>query len=87
MSTSASTTSGSSTGSKIAWGLVLIAGFYFLLTRAFPYFNISESIYGNYWPIRWWVLGHVAGGVTALVLGPSNFGKDLEINIYICIEI
>lgn len=43
---------------------------WFIVRSALPYFNVSPDQYGPYfWPRRWWLVIHVAGGVTALGVG------------------
>jgi uncharacterized membrane protein len=43
---------------------------WFIGKNALPYFEFSPSHYGSYfWPRRWGLLLHVAGGVTALIAG------------------
>ncbi|HEX6636514.1 MAG TPA: DUF2306 domain-containing protein [Steroidobacteraceae bacterium] len=49
--------------------LALLAA-WFIFQRALPYFNVSLSQYGPYfWPRRWALVLHVAGGVVALTVG------------------
>jgi uncharacterized membrane protein len=49
--------------------LALLAA-WFIVKSALPYFNFSPTHYGSYfWPRRWGLLLHVAGGVTALTVG------------------
>ncbi len=51
-------------------GSLAIAAMWFIGTRALPYFNVTDAQYGPYfWPRRWGLLLHVAGGVTALGVG------------------
>jgi uncharacterized membrane protein len=43
---------------------------WFVNRSALPYFGFSEAHYGPYfWPRRWWLVLHIAGGVTALAVG------------------
>lgn len=56
----------------IALGLGALALFaaWFINRSALPYFGFSEAHYGPYfWPRRWWLVMHIAGGVTALTVG------------------
>lgn len=56
----------------IALGLGALALFaaWFIHRSALPYFGFSEAHYGPYfWPRRWWLVMHIAGGVTALTVG------------------
>jgi uncharacterized membrane protein len=50
-------------------GAALLAG-WFIVRSAFPYFNVSPDQYGPYfWSRRWWLVLHIASGVTALTVG------------------
>jgi len=50
-------------------GLALLA-LWFIVRSALPYLAFSESHYGAYfWPRRWGLLLHIAGGITALTVG------------------
>jgi hypothetical protein len=45
-------------------GLVFVAGF------ALPYLALDEQRFANFWPIRGWLLVHIAAGTGALLSGP-----------------
>ena len=50
-------------------GLALLA-MWFIARSALPYFNVSPDHYGPYfWPRRWGLVLHIAGGITALTVG------------------
>jgi uncharacterized membrane protein len=54
---------------SILTGLALIA-LWFIARSAVPYFNVSPDHYGPYfWPRRWGLVLHIAGGITALTVG------------------
>ena len=56
----------------IAVGLSALAllGLWFVNRSALPYLGFSETHYGPYfWPRRWWLVLHIAGGITALTVG------------------
>ena len=48
---------------------------YFVIDRALPYiYNYSHDQFGDYyWPNRWWLVGHLSGGMLAILLGPFQF--------------
>lgn len=51
-------------------GSLALAALWFIGTRALPYFNVSDAQYGPYfWPRRWGLVLHVAGGIVALTVG------------------
>lgn len=52
--------------------LVLFAG-KFILNDALPYFGMQESVFGRFWSMKWPLIGHISGGLLALVLGPFQF--------------
>ena len=50
-------------------GLALLA-LWFVVKRAFPYLGLDPDLYGPYfWPRRWELVLHVAGGSVALLTG------------------
>ena len=51
-------------------GVVAFAALWFIVRSALPYLKLSEAHYGPYfWPRRWGLVLHVAGGITALTVG------------------
>jgi uncharacterized membrane protein len=51
-------------------GVVAFAAFWFIVRSALPYLQLSQAHYGPYfWPRRWGLVLHVAGGITALTVG------------------
>lgn len=57
-----------------------LTAIYFVIDRALPYFfnfNI-EQFEDYYWPNKWWLIGHLAGGILALVLGPFQFSTPFR---------
>lgn len=38
----------------------------------------TPQSFGDYWPNRWWLLPHIAGGTLALFLGPFQFWTGLR---------
>jgi len=56
-----------------------IIALYFVIDRVIPYSNFSIEQYGNYyWPNKWWLVGHLLGGMTALLIGPFQFSKNFR---------
>ncbi len=62
-------------GNAPAWiftslGILALFALWFIARSALPYFNFSPDHYGPYfWPRRWALILHIAGGVTALTVG------------------
>jgi uncharacterized membrane protein len=51
-------------------GVVAFAALWFIARSALPYLKLSEAHYGPYfWPRRWGLVLHVAGGITAVTVG------------------
>jgi uncharacterized membrane protein len=51
-------------------GALGLFALYFIVRSALPYFNLSREHYGPYfWPRRWMLVLHIAGGITALTAG------------------
>lgn len=63
--------------SVIAILLILYAG-KFVITSALPYFGFDKETFGSYWNYRWALIGHISGGILALVIGPFQFSKKLR---------
>jgi len=54
---------------SILSALALLA-LWFIVRSALPYLELSQSHYGPYfWPRRWGLVLHIAGGITALAAG------------------
>lgn len=43
------------------------------IASEFKYFRFNETTYGRYWDIKWWLIGHLTGGIAALIIGPFQF--------------
>ena len=51
-------------------GAAAVLACWFIVRSALPYFNVSPDHYGPYfWPRRWWLVLHIAGGIMALTVG------------------
>lgn len=51
-------------------GALALFAIWFVSRSALPYLSMSADHYGPYfWPRRWWLVVHIAGGVTALLTG------------------
>ena len=55
--------------------LIVFSALYFVIDRALPYiYNFGHEQFSDYyWPNRWWLLGHLLGGMTAILIGPFQF--------------
>jgi hypothetical protein len=59
--------------SLLAWGFLIVFAGKFVLVEALPYFGFDEEVYGRFWRMKWPLIGHITGGLLALVLGPFQF--------------
>lgn len=57
----------------LAWGFLIIFAAKFVLNDALPYFGLEEEVFGRFWGMKWPLIGHISGGLLALVLGPFQF--------------
>ena len=37
------------------------------------YFSFQDKTFGRYLGVKWWLIGHISGGILALILGPFQF--------------
>lgn len=58
-------------------GLVIVGliALYFVIDQALPYItNYGYEQFGDsYWANRWWLIGHLSGGIIAILIGPFQF--------------
>ena len=54
--------------------LILFAG-KFVINDALPYFGFDKETFGDYWNYKWPLIGHISGGILALIIGPFQFSK------------
>jgi Predicted membrane protein (DUF2306) len=54
--------------------LMLFAG-KFIIKDALPYFGFDKEIFGHYWIVKWPLIGHISGGILALIIGLFQFSK------------
>ncbi|MBY0477222.1 MAG: DUF2306 domain-containing protein [Chitinophagaceae bacterium] len=47
----------------------------FVVKDALPYFGFDEETFGRYWNYKWPLIGHISGGLIALLIGPFQFWK------------
>ena len=54
--------------------LIVFAG-RFIIKDALPYFGFEKETFGRYWNFKWQLIGHISGGLIALLIGPFQFWK------------
>lgn len=57
--------------------LILFAG-KFVIHDALPYFGFEKETFGHYWIVKWPLIGHISGGILALIIGPFQFSKTFR---------
>ena len=57
--------------------LILFAG-KFVINDALPYFGLEKETFGHYWIVKWPLIGHISGGILALIIGPFQFSKTFR---------
>jgi uncharacterized membrane protein len=57
--------------------LILFAG-KFVLRDVIRYFGFDKETFGVYWDYKWLLIGHISGGLLALLIGPFQFWKKLR---------
>lgn len=57
--------------------LFLFAG-RFIVKDALPYFGFDKETFGSYWDYKWPLIGHISGGLLALIIGPFQFSKSFR---------
>ncbi len=59
---------------KIAfWIFLVVFAARFVIRDALPYFGFSEDVFGRFWEMKWWLTGHITGGLLAIAIGPFQF--------------
>jgi len=57
----------------LAWIFILIFAGKFVIHDALPYFGFDQDVFGRFWGMKWPLIGHISGGLLALILGPFQF--------------
>jgi uncharacterized membrane protein len=60
-------------------GAVIIALSLVFIYRALRFFSFSPEALGKYFPFKWIIMGHVAGGALALLLGPFQLSRSFRV--------
>ena len=54
------------------WGFLILFAGKFILHDALPYFGFEESFFGEYWAMKWPLIGHISGGAHRSHLRPLS---------------
>lgn len=57
--------------------LLLLAGG-FIIDDVLPYLRFDKEVYGHFWATKWGLIGHIAGALLALIIGPFQFWKSFR---------
>ena len=57
---------------------VLLVAIYFI-SREVKYYTLNQETLGRFFEIRWWLVGHLTGGILALLIGPFQFWEKFRI--------
>jgi hypothetical protein len=55
------------------WIFLILFAIRYIIEDAIPYFGLDEEVFGRFWGMKWPLVGHISGGLLALVLGPFQF--------------
>jgi hypothetical protein len=55
------------------WIFLILFAIRYIIEDAIPYFGLDEEVFGRFWGMKWPLVGHISGGLLALVLGPLQF--------------
>lgn len=55
------------------WIFLILFAVRYIIEDAIPYFGLDEKVFGRFWTMKWPLVGHISGGLLALVIGPFQF--------------
>lgn len=58
----------------VLWIFLLVFAGKFVF-NVLPYFTLEKEVFQRYWNFKGWLIGHIAGGLLALVIGPFQFSE------------
>ena len=70
---------------RLLWIGVILLALVFIFMHAIQYFGFDPEVFGRYWPYKYLLIGHVGGGILALVIGPFQFSSSFR-NKYLSIH-
>jgi len=59
----------------LGWAFIIVFGSNFVIKDALPYFGFDPEVFGRFLEYKWSLIGHVSGGLLAIVIGPFQFWK------------
>ncbi len=64
----------------VGWVFLIVLAGKFIINDALPYFGFNKEVLGRWWNYKWSLIGHISGGLLALVIGPFQFWKAFRNN-------
>ena len=58
--------------------IIGLIALYYVIDRVIPYSNFNPEQFQDYWPEKWWLIGHLLGGMTAILIGPFQFSSTFR---------
>jgi hypothetical protein len=68
---------GASAARRVVGAVIVVLSLLFIY-RALRFFSFSPEVLGKYFPFKWIIMGHVAGGLLALLLGPLQLSRTFR---------
>ena len=66
--------------SRFLWLMVILVAIVFIFMHALQYYGFDPEVFGRYWPYKYLLVGHVTGGMLALLIGPFQFSSRFRNN-------
>ncbi|MET0655245.1 MAG: DUF2306 domain-containing protein [Pseudoxanthomonas sp.] len=63
---------------RLAWCSIMVLAIHYVWRNAGRYLDLRPETYGYFWTKRAWLWLHLAGGATAVLLGPLQFVRRLR---------
>jgi hypothetical protein len=63
---------------RLALWIFLLAFSAKFVVEVLPYFGLQKEVFQRYWSYKWWLLGHIVGGLLAFLTGPFQFSPILR---------
>lgn len=60
------------------WLFMIVFAARFIIKDALPYYGFQEDVFGRFWNFRWALIGHISGGLLALIIGPFQFWQTFR---------
>ncbi|MFY0632117.1 MAG: DUF2306 domain-containing protein [Flavobacteriaceae bacterium] len=58
---------------KVLGFVILLLYSLLFILQATRYYTFQDEILGRFLNVKWWLIGHISGGILALLIGPFQF--------------